>query len=378
MIHRCCPICSEKNIKNIKKISFQLEQEMPNYYYLSKCNKCGFIYANTPATKEDYNEYYKISNMYESLPMCQTSSLELYKQMFNIVEKYIEKTDRVLDMGCGPGKLLKIMKDSGYTNLTGVDPAKGSIEKLIELGINGWVGDIYEKPKEEYKNKYDVIILSGVLEHLYDLKDAFETFKLYLKPKGKIICIVPNTTDYFRHDFPLAHYVNIEHINHFSLNSLIKIFEKNNFSILEALNLDIYFKGTVDPGILAVFENINVKDCDEDKINQLLFKIKQREEKNNQLIEEMNKNQDEVIIFGSGNFARSMLKNSKLENLNIICFVDNNSAKWGNKFCGYEIKSPEILKNFKGKILILVMIGSEEISKQIKEMNLDSEIIILK
>jgi len=53
-LHRHCPVCDSSDINNIKRVSFNMENILPDYYFLACCKNCGFVYANTPADAEDY------------------------------------------------------------------------------------------------------------------------------------------------------------------------------------------------------------------------------------------------------------------------------------------------------------------------------------
>ena len=46
-----------------------------------------------------------------------------------------------------------------------------------------------------------------------------------------------------------------------------------------------------------------------------------------------------VIIFGTGNLGAMCLHSLKQNNINPICFVDNNFSNWDKKFNGYDLIS---------------------------------------
>lgn len=376
-IYRYCPICDSRHIKNIKRISFEMECIMPDFYFLAKCNNCGFIYANTIATKDDYDRYYSENNRYSHLPSQSSSSLEIYEKVCKLIKKYVNKDEKILDVGCGSGDMLKLLKLDGYKHLTGLDPSKMSIDKLLDAGIFGIKGSIYDKPSGDMYGKFDIIILSGVLEHLYDLKNSIENLRKYLNRSGKILCIIPNSLEYYLYPLPLPHYINIEHINHFSPNSLISLFSASGFSLLECYSVAMHFGRVPDPALLAVFEYTNVEDITNQKICEMILKDELQQNKIDAIVDDLVDEGKKIAVFGTGNFARTLMANTNLNNANIICFLDNDLTMQGAKFCGYEVNPPTFLYDFKGEVLILSMCGAEEIKKQIIDMGVDNKLIIL-
>jgi SAM-dependent methyltransferase len=374
-IYRPCPICGSTSVENIKRVSFNMDDIMPDFYFLSKCNKCGFVYANTPATVKDYDKYYVENNRYSSLTTQSVSSEKIYRKVSNMIKKYIDRDDKVLDVGCGAGDMLKLMKLDGYKYLTGLDPAQASIDKLLEAGLLGIKGNIYDEPRNDMRGEFDAIILSGVLEHLYNLNNAIKNLMLYLKRGGKILCVVPNALEYHLYSLPLPHYINIEHINHFSPNAIVSFFADNGFSLLECYSDAMDFGSIPDPALLVAFEYTDSGDITNKNICAMLLKNDLQEKRVNAIIDDLVSRGNKVAIFGTGNLARTLMANTNLKSANIVCFIDNDASMYDKSFCGHKVNPPSFLQAFNGEILILSMHGFTEIKKQIKDMGTNNEII---
>ena len=250
-VYRPCPICDGISIENIKLFTFDMDGLMPDFYYLAKCKHCGFVYANTSATAIDYERYYIENNRYSTITSQNISSTKIYNKVSTLIKKYVGKGDKVLDVGCATGGLLHLMQNEGYKNLTGLDPSKESIDKLIEEGLSAINASVYDEPMNNLYGQFDIIILSFVCEHLFNLQSAIKNLKFFLKPYGKVLCFVPNSLEYYLYPSPLPHYMNIEHINHFSPNILVRLFEDNGFSMMECLSTTIKFGSIPDPVLLT-------------------------------------------------------------------------------------------------------------------------------
>jgi len=220
-----CFICN-KLAKKIKKNS--------KLYYL-RCDKCDFeffkdykkIHKYTDySAKGDYN--YKISYNLT------TSKFNEYEYRSKKIDEIIKKRKtkmRILDLGCGEGYFLKKYKNKAY--IKGIEINKVLVNELAKKKLNYENIDFLNYfPKE----KYDLILLFAVLEHLPDLNKCIQHLKNHiLSPRGKILLDVPSIKD------PLSYYYNVKeyrelfykryHIYYFSKKSLVKIFKKNNLKV---------------------------------------------------------------------------------------------------------------------------------------------------
>ncbi|MFC1571758.1 hypothetical protein ACFL31_04315, partial [Candidatus Margulisiibacteriota bacterium] len=87
---------------------------------------------------------------------------------------------------------------------------------------------------------------------------------------------------------------------------------------------------------------------------------------------------DNIIIWGAGDYAKMMLKESSFFNKrNIKCFVDTNEQKHGKKFGEYDIKHPDaVLSDSSASIFIASTIYYREIYCQLLSMGVAKDRII--
>ena len=83
-------------------------------------------------------------------------------------------------------------------------------------------------------------------------------------------------------------------------------------------------------------------------------------------INKKNTENNNIVIWGTrvfGNLAYVYYKNKQ----NILCYIDNDSSKWGEELNGIKICSPEILRKVDARVIIALKNGIENIKKQLQD-----------
>ncbi|MBO9715304.1 MAG: methyltransferase domain-containing protein [Pseudoxanthomonas sp.] len=104
---------------------------------------------------------------------------------------------RVLDLGCGDGAYTLEFAALGVAEVIGIDPAAAAIEaarrKAIEHGLQDvarfQTGNIYDMAAYLAANRFDCIVLRGVLHHLPDPAKAIAALTGF---DGTLVIIEPN------------------------------------------------------------------------------------------------------------------------------------------------------------------------------------------
>jgi SAM-dependent methyltransferase len=98
----------------------------------------------------------------------------------------------VLDIGCGEGNLAAMLSDAGASQVVGVDYSEEAI-KLANSRVNlSNVNFIYSDYKN-VKNKYDVVVMNGVLEHFDNPWEELDFIRAnLLKDNGYIVTASPS------------------------------------------------------------------------------------------------------------------------------------------------------------------------------------------
>lgn len=150
-----------------------------------------------------------------------------------------DKSKTVLDVGCGPGTFISLMKRD-YKKVYGIDIAKKQIEfakKNFKQKNIIWVASDLEEINFK-KNTFDYVCMIEVIEHLEHDKmvDMLKSIKKILKNEGSLVLTTPN---YISH-WPLVEFIlnkisrldyKEQHITKFTKKNLAELLTNNGFKI---------------------------------------------------------------------------------------------------------------------------------------------------
>lgn len=192
----------------------------------------------------DISKYYE-SDEYLSHTNTRKSVMgKLYSivQKMNLNYKYkmissYSRNGKLLDYGCGNGIFLQFMKEKGF-DVKGFEPNEIARNQAKEFGIT--LIDSLETDE-----RFDVITLFHVLEHISNPEEILQKIKSLLNENGKLIIAIPNYKSFdakYYKEFWAAYDVP-RHIFHYSKNGAIQFFRKNNFYLdkIYPLPFDSFF-----------------------------------------------------------------------------------------------------------------------------------------
>jgi 2-polyprenyl-3-methyl-5-hydroxy-6-metoxy-1,4-benzoquinol methylase len=105
----------------------------------------------------------------------------------------------VLDLGCGPGWLLHLLRTEGYDDVAGVDASPEQVRVATRLGGGNVVQEDALRYLRRHPERFDVIFAIDFVEHLTkdELLDTLEAAAAALRPGGRFIALTPNADGLF-------------------------------------------------------------------------------------------------------------------------------------------------------------------------------------
>lgn len=382
-LSRVCPICTNNKgtILHTQKFVLDEDNPLPNSYDIVSCIQCSFIYADVEASQEDYNEYYENFSKYESAEISSGSGgnsfdMKRLLETANDIMNHVENKDaKILDIGAAMGGLLNILKQNKYTSLYALEPSKGCVSYMKkEYDLNAYHGGLLDDFNTIFKGeKFDFIILSHVLEHIYDLQKAILNIKSILNENGKVYVEVPDSDRYLEFYVVPYYYFDIEHINHFNKFTLSTFMGNYGYENINSQEKIMLVSESIKyPAFFGVFR-LNERS----KSSILEYINLSKENGLNNFLKELVLSQEACVVWGAGNYTKRLLAQTDLVKCNISYFVDTDTIKQGKYINGIEIMHPQTLKSFKNTIIVASALYSSDIVKTIKSNGYCNKIIVL-
>jgi 2-polyprenyl-3-methyl-5-hydroxy-6-metoxy-1,4-benzoquinol methylase len=347
--NRLCPVCSSEKKAVLAPIEFTLFDGHPmnGGYDLVQCANCGFVFADTSVTQQQLDSYYTELSKYEDKTIStgggydQNDRDRLRDAALLLSSKIDDKGARMLDLGCANGGLLRELKNLGFENLVGIDPSSVCVEAArIATKCDVFQYSLFSIPKEI--GKFDVVILSHVLEHVLDVGRAIDIIDNLLSDGGCVYLECPNAACYYQVIHAPLQEFNSEHINHFSELSFRNLMLVRGYE--EVLVGDKVFKIASNQDYHAVYGIF--RKCEGAIGQPIIFDheiskaIQRYVQASNNMFTEISEQLEAmpedvaIALYGVGQFSFKLLSMKTLKNRSNIKLFDNNKVNVGKVIRG--------------------------------------------
>lgn len=181
-----CGICGAKNAR------FWFEKNSFNLY---KCGKCELIFTESiPDISKIYSEDYfsgakngfgYVDYERDKVPMTKT-----FDYFLSMIEKFVFKKGKLLDVGAASGFFLKIAKKQGWDAI-GVEISEFAASKARGKGLQVATGTIEDLLN--YNKRFGIITMWDVIEHMPDPAEALVAANKLLSDGGIIAINTPDS-----------------------------------------------------------------------------------------------------------------------------------------------------------------------------------------
>jgi SAM-dependent methyltransferase len=391
--HRACGVCGATGnpVRHHQRFIVPDGYPLPSEYNIAVCRGCGFVYADPAATQHDYDRFYCEWSKYDDSATATGSGVSPYDAArlmvtaSDIARALPSRANTILDAGSATGGLLTALRDQGFTAVAGLDPSPRCAAACRDRGFEAYVGSIASAPA--HMPKFDCIVLSHVLEHVYDIAAFFAAARRLLAPAGYLYLETPDAARYCDYLYAPFQEFNTEHINHFSARALENAARHFDF---QPIMVDQKVLRTAEdmryPAVFGLFRDSGATAgkwsvvCDQELPSKIADYIRRSAEHMERIDEHLARQLATtrcVLLWGAGQFAMKLLALPCLARVQVRAVVDSNPILRGKTLAGAPIVGPQEIAGTDEPIVIATLLHADEIRAHIRRLGLSNPIFSL-
>lgn len=186
---------------------------------------------------------------------------EYQGKILKVVE-LVGKNKSVLDIGCGYGFLtLPIRENNNQVEV--IETTDNAVKEMKKHGFTVHELDLNSNWSFDINQKYDTVVCTEVIEHLFDTDNLIKNIYKILNQKGELIISTPNVASFGRRIMlllginPILEFTSRSHdaghIRYFTFKNMEELLKEHGFEIVKKTSDYINFdaKGLISSIFLA-------------------------------------------------------------------------------------------------------------------------------
>ncbi len=221
----CCNVCGNSDSEN-----FELKYQKPEYAVVS-CNSCSFYFIPPYYRKKIKYEQYKNRQVSDAVRAGNNwIKVQRHKLRFQFIRKYV-KTGKLFDLGAGWGHFLLAGKELGF-DIYGIEISEEPYLYCVnDLKLPVDHIDFFQMDES---NKFDVLTMWDVLEHIDESNKFLAKCSSLVKPGGYLFLQVPQIDSFIARRYKGNwKMMGLDHVNYFGKDTIKSILKQHGFEVLE-------------------------------------------------------------------------------------------------------------------------------------------------
>lgn len=147
---------------------------------------------------------------------------------------------KILDLGCGNGLMMDVLRSKGCV-LEGIDIAPSVVRTARKKGFTTHQLSLEGKWAHKITNKFDLVMASEIIEHIFDTDRFLEEIRKVLTKNGELIITTPNVASLGRRALLLlgknpileitARKSDVGHIRYFTRSEMRNLVSEHGFVV---------------------------------------------------------------------------------------------------------------------------------------------------
>ena len=374
-----CPACANSmgrifyKIKNVPAHSVRLVRSFDDAVTcrrgdisLAHCQSCGFIWntAFDPSLLE-----YIYTDEYEATQTVSETFNKFHRTLAHkLVNRYDLKGKEVIEIGCGNGEFLQLLRELGVKGATGFDPAcrEARDDHLGITLVKDWYSDRYRDIPADF------IMSKMVMEHVPDPGRFLKMIRSSIgKRRTMTFAMMPDMVRIMKiRAFWDIYY---EHCSYFTLAALVRAFRASGFNVTDFWT-DFDAQYTAVAASPEASSDYTPPESDNDlRIAQFEQDVQRVCDRWSSWIEERRARQERIVLWGGGSKGVAFLTTVGIDPAQIEFVVDVNEKKNGTFISGTGqlIVTPEFLQQYRpDHVVVMSPVYLSEISNRLSAMGL--------
>ena len=378
---RNCPVCLGRDRESLFHQDFFAFSEggLMEGYDLAVCGTCGAGYADNIPAQAVFDTYYADMSKYENSATggkLSETNADRFRSVVDLVAPNVRTDESIADIGCATGGLLAEFKRRGFGKVMGFDPS-AACAAVAQATYGIEVRTVPIGGLANTDQRFDAVILTGVLEHLRDLDSSLSALLGMLNAGGRIYIEVPDATRYAEWFSAPFQFLSMEHVNFFSPTSLANLFLRFGMQPVFVKRVDRFLSPNAgEPAVAGLFQmpkggakiprQLARDEETKPALEKYLAQSREQDARIAAVIRDLVSRRVPLAVWGTGTHTLRLLKTGQLAQANIVAFIDSNSRYHGKTLHGVPIVAPETFARPEAEVLISSHVAEREIKKQIE------------
>ncbi len=266
----------KSNVKNEKGVDLEVV----------KCAECGTVQLTNEPVK-----YYK--DVIRAVGVSPSMREFRKKQFASFLKKYSLKNKKILEIGCGEGDYLEIMKKAGG-RVYGIENSGKSARACRPRGLNVHKGFVRDRNYRIKNAPFDGFFIMNFLEHIPGARELLLGVSANLKKGGIGIVEVPNFG--MMAEKKLYAEIISDHIFYFTADTLKNLLNISGFIVLEC-----------EPAWNDYIISAVVKKADHPGVSEAGIYMEKLKKEVNKYIDKLREKNKKAAIWGAGHQAFTVM-----------------------------------------------------------------------